>query len=110
MIADGVLSENYNYNDVPLLTGERQSMNPKNIISHPGNFINSTHVMRNGSIMNIHELSNHREQRVRDFKRCEELFIHLLTFFRSRLEARYRFEERIKHLSPEQKVLSSCFT
>ena len=69
MIADGVLSENYNYNDVPLLTGERQSKNPKNIISHPGNFINSTHVMRNGSIMNIHELSNHREQRVRDFKR-----------------------------------------
>jgi len=77
MIADGVLSENYNYNDVPLLTG---------------NFINSTHVMRNGSIMNIHELSNHREQRVRDFKR-------------SRLEARYRFEERIKHLSPEQKEM-----
>ena len=33
MIADGVLSENYNYNDVPLLTGERQSKNPKNIIS-----------------------------------------------------------------------------
>ena len=25
---------------------------------------------------------------------------------RSRLEARYRFEERIKHLSPEQQVLS----
>jgi len=74
MIADGVLPENYNYNDVPLLTG---------------NFINSTHVMRNGSMMNIHELSNHREQRVRDFKR-------------SRLEARYRFEERIKHLSSEQ--------
>ena len=69
MIADGVLSENYNYNDVPLLTGKRQPTNPKNIISHPGNFINSTHVMRNGSIMNIHELSNHREQRVRDFKR-----------------------------------------
>jgi len=74
MIADGVLPENYNYNDVPLLTG---------------NFINSTHVMRNGSMMNIHELSNHREQRVRDFKR-------------SRLEARYRFEERIKNLVPEQ--------
>merc|ERR1712025_958945 len=79
MIADGVLPENYNYNDVPLLTG---------------NFINSTHVMRNGSMMNIHELSNHGEQRVRDFKR-------------SRLEARYRFEERIKHLSPEQQETES---
>ena len=47
---------------------------PQEYNSHPGNFINSTHVMRNGSIMNIHELSNHREQRVRDFKRWRTFY------------------------------------
>ena len=26
MIADGVLPENYNYNDVPLLTGEKKTL------------------------------------------------------------------------------------
>lgn len=66
MIADGVLPENYNYNDVPLLTGVEL---PLSGFFLPGNFINATHVMRNGSMMNIHELGNHREQRVRDFKR-----------------------------------------
>ena len=43
MIADGVLSENYNYNDVPLLTGERQSKIPKNIF--PTQAISSTRPM-----------------------------------------------------------------
>ena len=56
-------------------------------------------------MMNIHELSNHREQRVRDFKRYQSQPTYLFSFYlRSRLEARYRFEERIKHLSPEQQV------
>ena len=94
MIADGVLPENYNYNDVPLLTGENpinwlgscldgsqslfyfvpqdsHSQTGLTNLAPPGNFINSTHVMRNGSMMNIHELSNHGEQRVRDFKRYQ---------------------------------------
>ena len=71
MIADGVLPENYNYNDVPLLTGEKIHLDCLDF-TLPGNFINATHVMRNGSMMNIHELSNHREQRVRDFKRSQQ--------------------------------------
>ena len=60
--------------------------------------------------MNIHELSNHREQRVRDFKRYQLPSPPLLYFdARARLEARYRFEERIKNLSPEQQVLTFSF-
>jgi len=77
MIAEGVLPENYNYSDVPLLTG---------------NFINSTHVMRDGNLVHIHKQGDHRHpQRVADFKRA-------------RMEARYRFDEAIKHLTPEQQA------
>ena len=75
MIADGVLPENYNYNDVPLLNGDPESSHYLYLpLLHPGDFINVTHVMRDGSLLNIHEQDTH-EHRVRDFKRSKTYFI-----------------------------------
>ena len=53
MIAKGELPENYNYSDVPLLSG---------------NFINATHIQRNGVMVEIHKQTD-RKQKVQDFKR-----------------------------------------
>lgn len=78
MIADGVLPENYNYNDVPLLNGVLDSGHILDApFLHPGDFINVTHVMRDGSLLNIHEQDTH-EHRVRDFKRSITSFTSML--------------------------------
>jgi len=72
MIANGVIPDSYNYSDVPLLSG---------------NFINITHVQRNGVLIEIYK-QNDRNQKVKDFKRF-------------RMEERFKFEQKIKSLSPE---------
>ena len=53
MIANGVLPTNYNYSDVPLLSG---------------NFVNATHILRGGVLVDIHKQKD-RKQRIKDFKR-----------------------------------------
>merc|ERR1712142_723766 len=73
MIADGILPENYNYTDVPLLSG---------------NFINATHIQRNGVMVEIHTQTD-RKQKVQDFKRF-------------RMEARFKYEHKVKNMSHEE--------
>ena len=54
MIANGILPTNYNYSDVPLLSG---------------NFLNETHVMRNGVLVEVIPRLISPEQRAQDIKR-----------------------------------------
>ena len=53
LIANGALPTNYNYSDVPLLSG---------------NFINTTHIQRDGVIVDIHNQRD-KKQKIKDFKR-----------------------------------------
>ena len=53
LIANGALPTNYNYFDVPLLSG---------------NFINTTHIQRDGVIVDIHNQRD-KKQKIKDFKR-----------------------------------------
>lgn len=72
LIANGALPTNYNYSDVPLLSG---------------NFINTTHIQRDGVIVDIHNQRD-KKQKIKDFKRLK-------------MEARFKFEHKIKDMSPE---------
>merc|ERR1719268_73230 len=74
MIAKGVLPPNYNYSDVPLLSG---------------NFVNATHILRDGVLVDIHKQKD-RKQRIKDFKRFK-------------MQARFEYEHRMKDLSPEER-------
>jgi len=73
LIANGQLPTNYNYSDVPLLAGH---------------FINATHILRNDVLVDIHSQKD-KKQRHRDFKRY-------------RMDARFRYEHKIKDMSPEE--------
>ncbi|XP_023341310.1 nucleobindin-1 isoform X2 [Eurytemora carolleeae] len=73
MIVDGKLPTNYNYTDVPQLNGY---------------FVNSTHVQRNGSIINLH--LQEEEIKYKDFKR----FLMMNRY--------YLEEELAKEVSPEK--------
>lgn len=73
MIANGELPTNYNYSDVPLLTGK---------------FVNVTHIQRDGVMIDIRGQKDHN-QKVQDFKRF-------------RMEARFKYEHKLKNMSPEE--------
>jgi len=73
MIAEGHIPENYNYTDVPQLTGY---------------FVNTTHVQKGGVVINLHE--QEATEKYKDFKRF--LMLH-----------RYFLEEELsKKLTPEE--------
>jgi len=74
MIVNGKLPINYNYTDVPLLFGY---------------FLNETHIMRDGVMMETNRGQTSHMQQAKDFKRFK-------------MEARFKYEHDLENMSPEE--------